>query len=56
MQRVTELVVVGVIRERDIGKKAARLVLQVAQHRKVRHAIGVRLDVAVEHRAITSDA
>ena len=51
-----ELVVVGMVRERDVGEESARLVLQVAQHAEMVDAVLDRLDVAVEHRAVGADA
>ena len=50
-----ELVVVRVIRERNVGEETARLVLQVAQQRQMLDAILDRLDVTVEHRAVGAD-
>jgi hypothetical protein len=39
-------------RERDEGEEAARLVLLLAQPQQVVDALLVRLDVAVQHRAV----
>ncbi len=56
VQLNAQLVVVGVIRERYVGQEAARFVLQVAEHAQVRDAIGVRLHVAIQHRAVRADS
>ena len=55
-ERLAEFVVVGVIRERDVGEKAAGFVLQFTQHAEVLHTIFERLDMPVEHRAVGPDA
>ena len=55
-QLFTQLVVVGMIRERNEGEESAGLVLQVAQHRHVLDPVGRGLDVTVEHRAVGRNA
>ena len=51
-QRLAQLVVIGVIGERDVGQEAAGFVLERAQRQQVIDAICERLDVAVQHRAV----
>ena len=46
-----DVVVLRLIGQRDEADEAVRLVLQVAQLAQVIHAVGERLDVAVEHGA-----
>ena len=55
-QRLAQLVVIGVIGERDVGEEAARLVLQRAQRQQVVHPVFQRLDVPVQHGAVRGDA
>ena len=55
-QLLTELVVLGVIGERDVGEKTAGLVLQFPEHRQVFDPVLGGLDVTVEHGAVGSDA
>ena len=55
-RQVGERSVLGVERERDEPREAARLVLQLAQAQQVVHAVLDRLDVAVEHRGVGADA
>jgi hypothetical protein len=50
------LVVLGVERERDVGLEAARLVLQAPQAIEVVELLLLRLDVAVQHRAVRAQA
>ena len=47
-----QLVVVGMVRKRDVGQEATRLILKVAQHPEVVDAILVGLDMAIQHRAV----
>src|SRR5689334_22930346 len=42
--------------KRDVCEKAARLILEIAEHREVRDAISKRLHMAVEHRAVGANA
>ena len=49
---LTQLVVVGVVGQRDVGEEAAGLVLQRAQHAEVLDPVLGRLHVAVEHGAV----
>src|SRR5438270_13924182 len=50
-----ELVVVRVIRERDVREEPAGLVLEIAQHAQMVDAVLKRFDVSVEHGAVRSN-
>ena len=53
--RRSKTVFSGMERERDEGEEAARPVLLLAEPDEVVHPLLVRLDVAVEHRAVRRD-
>src|SRR5438034_11408924 len=51
-ERLAQLVVVGVIGQRDVGEEAARLVLERAQREQVVHAVRHGLHVRSEERRV----
>src|SRR4029077_787044 len=55
-ERLAQLIVVGVIRQRDVGEEAARLVLERAQGEQVVHPVRHGFDMAVQHRAVRRQA
>ena len=51
----SQLVVVGVIGERNVGEEAVGLVLQIAKHGEVLDTVLDALDMTIQHRAVRSD-
>ena len=54
--RRTRPVVPGLERERDEREESRRALLELAQVDQVLHALGARLDVAVQQRGVARDA